>query len=78
MLVLYVQDDLEQGLAALGCTQAITNVLAIEHAGYLAQQFQMSIGGRNRNQQNEKQVHGRAIDRVIIDGGVKVQKGADR
>ena len=78
MLVLCVQDNLVQGLAATGGTQAITNILAIEHAGDLAEQFKVRIGGGFWHQQDKQQVHRCAVDGVEINGGGEVEQGTYR
>ena len=77
MPVLLVQYHLVQGFVARCAAQSFTHFLAIEHAGDLAQQFQMCIGGGFRDQQHEQQVNRGAIDGVEIDRRLKVQQGTD-
>jgi hypothetical protein len=51
-----------------GRCAVFAHFLAVEHAGDLAQQFQVRIGGGFRDQQNEQQVNRCAVDGVEIDG----------
>ena len=75
MLVLFVQDYLEEGLVTAGATQAITNFLAIKHAGDLPKQFQMRIDGSFRDQQDKQQVDGLAVGSIEGDGFLEADKG---
>ena len=78
MTVLNVHDDLIEIFAALGLAQTFTYILAIKHAGDLAQQVEVGIGGRLRHQQHEQQIDRHAVDGVEVDCRLQMQDCTDR
>jgi hypothetical protein len=73
LTVLNVHDDLKEIFAAVGLAQTFTYILAIEHAGDLAQQFEVRIGCRLRHQKYEQQIDRHAVDGVEVDCRLQVQ-----
>ena len=54
--VLHIHDDLVQAVV-VGClAQTLAYLFTVEHAGDLAQQLEVLVGGRFRDQQDEQQV----------------------
>jgi len=76
--VLGVDNDLVQRLAVRGLAQTLADVGTVEHAGDLAEQFQVFVGRRFRHQQDEQQVDRRAIDGVEIDGCFQMENRTQR
>ncbi|MNP74585.1 hypothetical protein D3C76_1714870 [compost metagenome] len=72
MPVLCFQNDLVERVVAGGRTQLFAYVLAVEHAGDLAQQLQVRIGGSFGDQQHEQQVNRSTVDGIEVYGGVKM------
>src|SRR5690606_16981560 len=74
---LHVHYHLVEAGAVGSLAQAFAHIAAVQHAGDLAEQFKVLIGGGFRDQQDEQQVNRGAVDGVEIDWSIKAQHGAD-
>ena len=58
--------------------QTFAYVATVEHAGDLAEQFEVFIGGCFGNQQDEQQIDRGTVDGIEVHGGVESKQGTDR